>query len=130
MSYRDKDKQRAAWRRWYYANKPKARAAIKKAKEKLDKWYIEYKATLKCECCNESHPACLEFHHRDPKTKVREISNMVKDSWAIDTIKKEIEKCAVLCANCHRKLQYEEEVHGLQTDRDSLRSASASMLFR
>jgi predicted HNH restriction endonuclease len=61
----------------------------------------EYKAKKGCSC-GESRSACLDFHHRDPSTKVASISKLLvlgrlKDLW------EEIEKCDVLCANCHRK---------------------------
>jgi hypothetical protein len=72
-------------------------------------WYRNYKSTLSCIKCGEDHPACLDFHHRDSNEKESEISLMVNDSVSIDTIKSEIEKCDVLCSNCHRKHHYNEK---------------------
>lgn len=63
-----------------------------------------------CEGCGEKHPACLDFHHRDPATKTRGIATFVR----MDDILAEIAKCVVLCANCHRKHHYE---HGGGTRR-------------
>lgn len=62
------------------------------------------KANLKCVRCGENHPGCLDFHHRDPETKLFAISKGVgraNKSW--ESIQAEINKCDVLCANCHRK---------------------------
>jgi hypothetical protein len=59
----------------------------------------------KCERCgyNKSHRA-LHFHHRDPSLKLYSIAEMIRSSsW--EAIKEELEKCDLLCANCH----YEEE---------------------
>jgi hypothetical protein len=45
----------------------------------------------------------LEFHHLNPDEKDFTIASGGKTvSW--DTIKKEIDKCILLCANCHREL--------------------------
>lgn len=74
----------------------------------IRKWFEEYKKTLKCSRCPENHPACLDFHHIDNTTKEHTISLMIGGTFSIDTIKKEMAKCDVLCANCHRKLHYDE----------------------
>ena len=47
--------------------------------------------------------ACLDFHHL--RDKEFNIANEIKN-LSIDNLKKEIDKCIVLCANCHRKLHY------------------------
>lgn len=41
----------------------------------------------------------LDFHHFDPKTKVKEIAKMA--SFSFEKLIKEINKCVVLCKNCH-----------------------------
>lgn len=56
----------------------------------------------KCICCGESDVACLDFHHLNDKYE--SLSHM--NSHSTDTINKEINKCVILCANCHRKLHY------------------------
>ncbi len=62
----------------------------------------EYKKTLKCVWCGENEPACLEFHHTDPTEKDFTIGKSMSLSW--EAIKREIDKCVCVCANCHRKL--------------------------
>jgi hypothetical protein len=59
-----------------------------------------------CQACGEDHPATLQFHHRDPSTKLFGISTKVlatpkKFPWEV--VVAEIEKCDLLCANCHAK---------------------------
>jgi hypothetical protein len=56
----------------------------------------------RCVVCGESDLRCLEFHHRDPKTK----RFCVMDSLARtrQSLTAEIEKCSLLCSNCHSKL--------------------------
>lgn len=55
-----------------------------------------------CEICLENHPACLEFHHVNPIEKEYSISAIAGKT--MKTILKEVGKCKILCANCHRKL--------------------------
>lgn len=50
--------------------------------------------------------AVLSFHHRDPSIKKFNINNATSKSWK--TIKEEIKKCDLLCANCHMELHYGE----------------------
>ena len=65
----------------------------------------EYKKTLKCEKCDENHPACLDFHHVDNNKEVS-VADAVTKGWSMKKIMAEIEKCSVLCSNCHRKEHY------------------------
>lgn len=64
----------------------------------------EIKSLLVCELCGENTIECLDFHHRDPDQKERSIANAANRGWSVERIQKEMAKCSVLCANCHRKL--------------------------
>lgn len=57
--------------------------------------------------CGEADPVVLEFHHPDGD-KEGEIGAMVADGYLWRTIASEIEKCEVLCANCHRRITARE----------------------
>ena len=71
-------------------------------------WLREYRNSgLSCERCGEDHPAALDFHHRDPSEKEIEFSRMYHMNWSIERMMAEIEKCDVLCSNCHRKLHHD-----------------------
>ncbi len=70
--------------------------------------FKDFKSNLKCNRCPESHPATLQFHHRDPKEKEFSVSTALSRGWGLDRIKNEIEKCEVLCANCHSKHHWAE----------------------
>lgn len=61
-----------------------------------------YKRFCGCKVCLEKEPACLDLHHVDPSEKEENPSQMV--SFSRTRLKKEIRKCVVLCANCHRKV--------------------------
>ncbi len=90
----------------FQLNKEKRRIQRNERRSLIRKWFAEYKENLKCKECGFSHPASLDFHHRDLKTKTKNVSDMVRNH-SIESIKKEIEKCDVLCANCHRILHYD-----------------------
>lgn len=62
----------------------------------------EYKQTHPCICCAEDDPICLEFHHLNEDDKEFTISG--NHNRALKKILEEIEKCVVLCSNCHRKV--------------------------
>ncbi|AGM11771.1 hypothetical protein HCTV5_143 [Halovirus HCTV-5] len=66
----------------------------------------EFKQDNGCSRCDEDHPACLVFHHNNPEEKEFDVSRAA--SIALDRVKKEVEKCTILCANCHRKLHAKE----------------------
>jgi predicted HNH restriction endonuclease len=54
--------------------------------------------------CGYGHcPEALDFHHRDPKQKSFGLSvRGLTRSW--EKIQKELDKCILVCANCHREI--------------------------
>lgn len=64
---------------------------------------LNYKKKHSCVFCEESCPECLDFHHKEQSKKSFSISEALR-THSIDNLVCEIEKCVVLCANCHRKL--------------------------
>ncbi len=95
----------------YKNNKNKYFDLIKEQNKKKKQFLYDQK--YPCSSCGESDKACLDFHHTDSKTKAFNLSSYKNHS--LDKIKKEIEKCIVLCANCHRKLH----AYGLANGLDS-----------
>ena len=61
-----------------------------------------YKTFCGCKVCDEREAVCLDLHHLDPTQKDYSPASMT--GFNRETIKKEIRKCVVLCANCHRKV--------------------------
>lgn len=66
---------------------------------------IEYKGG-KCKCCGYNKCiSALEFHHLDPSVKEFNIGQKgYTRSW--DKNKKELDKCILVCANCHREIHH------------------------
>jgi hypothetical protein len=52
-----------------------------------------------CLYCGETDHRTLEFHHRDPKTKITNVSSMLLSREEI--LSAELAKCEVVCKNCH-----------------------------
>lgn len=62
---------------------------------------VNYKGG-KCQICSYDRSlAAFDFHHVDPLEKDFSISSRMT-SW--DVIRKELDKCVLLCANCHREV--------------------------
>lgn len=59
------------------------------------------KSKYKCAFCEEGEPVCLDFHHT--KDKEFELSSPSLNK-AIPKLIAEINKCEILCSNCHRKV--------------------------
>lgn len=55
-------------------------------------------------CKYNTHPVALDFHHIKPDTKVATISAMINAKVTEPKLLNEIEKCIVVCSNCHRLL--------------------------
>lgn len=70
-------------------------------RKRLKQKAVEYKGGM-CECCGYDRTIeALEFHHRNPKEKDFNPSGK-SISW--EKMKKEIDKCVMVCTNCHREI--------------------------
>ena len=68
----------------------------------------QYKMEKGCSVCGYNEIAqALEFDHIDRSKKKFGMNKAYKYKWP--TIMEELEKCVVLCANCHRKKTMEEK---------------------
>lgn len=65
------------------------------------KWINEYKEKFGCGRCGVTDSRVLDFHHKKGEDKLFTIGGF-RRSVGFDRIKKEVAKCDVLCANCHR----------------------------
>ena len=93
---------------WAQCHREKYRKYLNDWRIKRTAWYFSLKVGKKCEICGESHPACLDYHHKNPKEKVSIIYNLVRRTADNKKILKEISKCILICSNCHRKIHYEK----------------------
>jgi len=54
-----------------------------------------------CVLCGNTNSDVLGFHHRGDEQKTCNISTMVRKDMRVDRLHEEIEKCEILCFNCH-----------------------------
>lgn len=66
----------------------------------------------KCLKCGENRHYALCFHHLDPKQKADTPSRLIANSQFEDFLI-EIQKCILLCANCHQEFHFLEAHQGL-----------------
>lgn len=71
--------------------------------EKARKFVMKILLNTVCVDCGESDPVVLDFDHIEPKSKKMNVSNMILSGYSTESIRKEIGKCEVRCANCHRR---------------------------
>ena len=113
MPYKDvnvrKSKQAQYSRKNYEGNYAKRRKELNDRKKELREQWYEFKRTLKCTKCGFDHFAALDFHHEDPSKKEHNVNQLISDGRFAKAYK-EVEKCIVLCANCHRIHHYDEHV--------------------
>ena len=87
--------------------------AVQKRRNKIKLMSIEYKGG-KCEICGYNKCiAALEFHHLDSAEKDFGISAKgYTRSW--EKVKEELNKCILVCANCHRELHYLKDINEIK----------------
>jgi hypothetical protein len=111
----------------YRLNKEKYLERNRRVQKQNYDWLKELKSNLQCEICGEVRPWVLDFHHKDPSKKDKEISKFV-GSNQIKKAKEELKKCIVLCSNCHRDLHHKEKMsvssNGRKTDFQSVNDGS------
>lgn len=93
-----------------YRCKTCMKEAVIRRRLKLKVMAVEYKDG-KCERCSYNKCiAALEFHHLDPSVKSFGIA---QKGWTRtwEAMKAELDKCILVCANCHREIEHGLEVH-------------------
>lgn len=101
-------------KKWYEANKSRHRSNVRKntvsCREELYSKKRAYLLEHPCVDCTEEDPIVLDFDHRDRRLKSYSIAVMITNCSPWESILKEISKCDVRCANCHRKRTHQQRV--------------------
>jgi len=77
---------------------------LRRLRVKRELAWRAYMAQQSCAHCGENHPAVLEHHHTDPTTKRFPVAKW--PAHRLSVVLAEAAKCVVLCANCHRKVEW------------------------
>ena len=94
-----KGKQRRYAKAHYERNKARYVARNKSVTQKILRFVESIKHSGRCARCGTADYRCLVFHHLGDKKF--NISEAARFSYSLTAVKSEIEKCQILCANCH-----------------------------
>lgn len=104
--------QRQYRREHYLKNREKYIDKSSKWRIEFRRWWKDYKSQFSCKAaslgldpCNESHPACIDFHHLGDKEEAVSVLVALCNK---EKLLQEIEKCVPICSNCHRKIHWQE----------------------
>jgi hypothetical protein len=89
---------------WYPKNKKKHISYIRNIKRRITDYIVDYKKRSKCLDCGltgAQYPEVLDFDHMNDDKKFN-ISEFRRHTSGFNIVKKEINKCEIVCANCHR----------------------------
>ena len=90
---------------WYIRNRPAHIARVRSnrdrtaAENRFKLW--QYLVGKGCVDCGERDPVVLQFDHL--RDKRNSISEMIVNGWSWETIRLELGKCEIRCANCHQR---------------------------
>ena len=93
------------YRQTHVAEINKRSRVLKKEKRE---WVNSLKKKKICSKCGEDRWFCLEYHHTNPENKKFTIAESISKGYGKKSILKEIEKCMLLCGNCHEHFHYLE----------------------
>ena len=101
--------------REYYRNRSKVDSDFRERKikqrsdyqkagsSKIKDYILLYLQNNSCVMCGESDILVLEFDHLNPKDKCFNIGESTNNRYPLFKVIEEINKCQVLCSNCHRR---------------------------
>lgn len=89
---------------WYKKNKEKETARVQARQKSLRDYVQDYKLERGCSVCGYRRcGAALDLHHATGEKKLG-VSNLIQRCPSPEKLQVELDKCVVLCANCHREL--------------------------
>ncbi len=109
MPCKNKVKQRIHQQKHYKSHRDYYKTKREIRRQGIINLYNEYKSNRKCFICPENDPITLDFHHLIESEKESLVHRMVYNGRSWTQVMKEIEKCVLLCANCHRKVHSHNE---------------------
>lgn len=102
MPYKDKAAQKAAQARYYQENKKRIVEAQNSKRALWRRYVADIKSQTPCMDCGLQYPHyVMDFDHRPDEVKSFNIGH-APEIPSMDALQKEIDKCDVVCSNCHR----------------------------
>lgn len=94
----DKEQQKLEKRR------AKDREWTRSRRQAIKAYLDDLRNPAKCVLCTEHENCTLDFHHLDPSQKDITVSRTVANKWSTERLQTEVDKCVIICSNCHRKV--------------------------
>lgn len=108
MPHKDPKKRKQGIERWRVNNKVRYMSTIRKRSAKqreiLRTYIYELKQKSRCYFCTEDEIVCLDFHHVNSTQKEFSIAQAATKGVSLVRLKTEIDKCVLVCSNCHKKV--------------------------
>lgn len=89
-----------------YKSKEKLYEVQREYRKKVRQRLLVYLSDKQCKDCGESDPIVLDFDHINPDDKFKPVSRMLAGHYSWNSVLKEVKKCEIRCANCHRRKSY------------------------
>lgn len=87
----------------------------------IDAWSKKIKSINylgnKCKICSNSNIFHLTFHHKNKDEKENGIGEMRYLRWS--KIEKELDKCELVCKNCHEEIHYLENISKISLNKNN-----------
>lgn len=107
MAYKNIEDRKNASKRHYYAHKETYLERNRKYRKEIRAYVNELKAKASCTDCLKQYPYyVMDFDHIEGTGKLGIVSYFAK-TGRIGAMKKEIAKCEIVCANCHRQRTFD-----------------------
>ena len=102
MAYKNIEDRKAASKRHYAANKAAYYERNKRYRADIRQFVRDLKEKSPCNDCHMGYPYyVMDFDHLGNNVKENIIS-ILANTGRIGSLKREIKKCELVCANCHR----------------------------
>ncbi len=106
MPYKDISKRREAHKRYYSKNLDKYREKNLNRKIMLHHFVNSLKDKPCVDCGMIYPPYVMDFDHRNNEEKINSLARLTREGQSKEKLLIEIEKCDLVCANCHRERTY------------------------
>ena len=108
MPYKNKEQHKAAQNAWAKRNAPYMADVKKQIRIRNSQYVVDKKKNVPCMDCGEKYPHyVMDYDHRPGVVKIDKINRLCNRGVSLKKIQTEIDKCDLVCANCHRSRTYE-----------------------
>lgn len=105
MPYSNKQDRRTYWVKHYKKNAPYYRARRDKKRKEIKTYVEQQKIGKPCMDCKIIYPVyVMDYDHLD--NKKYDVGSIHLRVSSLKTVQKEIDKCELVCSNCHRVRTY------------------------